>query len=148
VRVFDSGATRNDDKDKLDFEAFLAPSVLEAFAQYMHKHRVQADGSLRDGDNWQRGMDRSVYMKSAWRHFFAVWKKHRSAAQEDPTEDLCALLFNVMGYLFEVLKAKQQNQAPVSGLFVPPGIHPENLINGCYRLVEEPPTDERSVPAP
>jgi hypothetical protein len=119
VRVFDSGATRNNDKDKLDFEAFLSPAVLEAFAQYMHKHRVQADGSLRDGDNWQKGMDRSVYMKSAWRHFFAVWKKHRSAAQEDPTEDLCALLFNVMGYLFEVLRAKPR------------------LINGCYHLVEE-----------
>jgi hypothetical protein len=137
TRVFETGAMRDSDKDKLDFEAFLSPLVVEEYAKYLHKHRSMPDGTMRDGDNWQKGMDRSVYMKSAWRHFFAVWKKHRSAAQEDPTEDLCALLFNVMGYLFEVLKAKQQNSPlPPEELYRPPGIRPENLINGCYRLVE------------
>lgn len=102
IRTFNTGATRNIDIDKLDFEGFLSPFVLERYATYMHKNRLQVDGSLRSSDNWQRGIPKTEYMKSGFRHFFAWWKKHR--AGEDATEDLCALLFNVQGYLFESLK--------------------------------------------
>lgn len=105
VRTFDTGATRDTDDGKLDFEGFLSPLALEAFAQYMHKHREQADGTLRASDNWQRGMDDSVYMKSMFRHFFAVWKGHRAGAALS-IDDLCALLFNVQGLLHETLKAR------------------------------------------
>lgn len=100
MRKFDTGATRDSDSEKLDFEGFLSPIVLERYAQYMHKHRKQADGSLRDSDNWQKGIPKDVYMKSMWRHFFAVWKSHRSGSVSK--DDLCALLFNVMGYLHEL----------------------------------------------
>lgn len=102
VRKFDTGATRDVDDGKLDFDGFLSPLPLEAFAQYMHKNRYQKDGTIRDGDNWQHGIPRPVYRKSAWRHFFAWWKKHR--AGEDVTEEACALLFNIMGDLHEHLK--------------------------------------------
>ena len=71
VRKFESGATRDTDEGKLDFEGFLSPLVLERFARYMHKNRVQSDGSLRDSDNWQNlfGEDHyAVCMKSLWRH--------------------------------------------------------------------------------
>ena len=100
MRKFDTGATSDSDSEKLDFEGFLSPIVLERYAQYMHKHRKQADGSLRDSDNWQKGIPKDVYMKSMWRHFFAVWKSHRSGSVSK--DDLCALLFNVMGYLHEL----------------------------------------------
>ncbi|GAA5075600.1 hypothetical protein [Lysobacter panacisoli] len=107
VRTFDSGATRNLDAGKLDFEGFLSPLVLERYAQYMHKHREQADGTLRDSDNWQKGIPLPVYMKSGWRHFFDWWKEHRGLDTEAGIEDtLCALLFNISGYLHEYLKAQ------------------------------------------
>ena len=66
VRTFDSGATRSDEPDRLDYEGFLSPLVLERYAQYMHEHRKRADGTLRSSDNWQRGIPRDEYMKSGW----------------------------------------------------------------------------------
>jgi hypothetical protein len=104
VRSFGTGATRDSDDGKYDYEGFLSPVVLEAFAAYMHKHRVQSDGSLRDSDNWQKGMPLDVYMKSMWRHFMDVWKTHRGLEIEVSQVDaLMALLFNVQGYAFELL---------------------------------------------
>lgn len=114
LRTFASGATRNLDTNKLDYEGFLSPLVIEAFGKYMHSHRLQKDGTLRDSDNWQKGIDFDVYMKSGWRHFFDWWKLHRGLVatspedghQIDKVEALCALLFNVQGYLHELLKEK------------------------------------------
>jgi len=105
MRHFDSGATRGTEDGKLDYEGFLSPIVLERFAEYMHKHRQQADGELRDSDNWQHGMPPDVYLKSAFRHFMAVWKIHRGielGSSLDLEDSLCGLLFNVMGYLHQV----------------------------------------------
>ena len=104
IRKFDTGATRDADDGKLDFEGFLSPRVLHRFAEYMHHHRKQSDGSLRDSDNWQKGIPRDAYMKSTWRHFMDVWKHHRGLdVEEDLETALCALLFNVQGMLHEVL---------------------------------------------
>ena len=105
-RTFDTGATRDTEEGKLDYEGFLSPLVLKRYAEYLHSHRKMADGSLRDSDNWQKGMPADVYMKSAWRHFMEIWSFHRSdlwkgVAFEDAC---CALLFNIMGYLHEILK--------------------------------------------
>lgn len=102
IRTFGTGATRDTDEDKLDFEGFLSPLVLEAFASYMHGKRKMPDGSLRDSDNWQKGIPMDAYMKSMWRHFFAVWKGHREGQVAE--EELLALLFNVQGYAHEILK--------------------------------------------
>ena len=102
VRQFGTGATRDIDTDKLDFEAFLSPLVLRAYAEYLHKHRMQSDGKLRAGDNWQKGIPKSVYMKSAWRHFFDWWDGHRTGTVNK--EAILALMFNSMGYLFEILR--------------------------------------------
>jgi len=107
MRQFETGATRDSDDNKLDFEGFLSPIALEAFAQYMHKNRLQADGKLRDSDNWQKGIPKSAYMKSMWRHFFAVWKNYRLG--KDYKEDLCALFFNVQGLLHEEVKDGNTN---------------------------------------
>lgn len=106
MRKFGSGATRDDETNKLDYEGFLSPIVLQRFARYMHQHRIQADGNLRDSDNWQKGMPRDAYMKSAWRHFMAWWSAHRNGQNDE--EALCALLFNTMGYLYEVLRCESE----------------------------------------
>lgn len=107
MREFASGATRDDEEGKLDYEGFLNPVVLERYAQYMDKHRTKADGGLRDSDDWQKGIPSDVYMKSLLRHVFAAWKYHRygdvmSAEVEDA---LCGVLFNAFGYLYNMQHA-------------------------------------------
>ena len=109
MRNFDTGATRNTDEGKFDYEGFFSPIVLERYAEYMNKHRKQSDGNLRDSDNWQKGIPKSAYMKSGYRHFFDWWKEHRGIPTKDGLiEALCALMFNVQGYLFELLKDTKQ----------------------------------------
>lgn len=109
TRQFDTGATRDSDEGKHDPEGFLSPMVINRFNEYMHKHRHQSDGKLRDSDNWQKGMPLNAYMKSAWRHFLDWWALHRKLrgpSSDDLEETLCAMLFNTSGYLHEVLKAR------------------------------------------
>jgi hypothetical protein len=103
-RVFTSGASRDTDEGKLDFDGFLSHAVLVRYAEYMHKNRQMADGSLRDSDNWQKGIPQDQYRKSMWRHFVEAWDLHRRGERGNLLETaLCALLFNVMGLLHEVL---------------------------------------------
>jgi hypothetical protein len=114
MRQFDTGATRDSDTTKNDYEGFLSPAVLERYGNYMTKHRLQADGKLRDSDNWQKGIPKDVYLKSLWRHFLDIWFLHRGYKRFDKQrneeitidEAICAMLFNLMGYLYEVLKEK------------------------------------------
>lgn len=111
IRTFATGANRNAAEGKYDFEGFLSPLVVTRFGQYMNKHRYLADGTLRDSDNWQKGLPRDVYIKSAWRHFVDWWATHRDVGEfnefENEDEDtLCALMFNTMGYLHEILKER------------------------------------------
>lgn len=111
IQTFETGATRNLDSDKFDYEGFLNPDVLHAFATYMHGHRRQKDGSLRASDNWQKGIPRTIYMKSLIRHSIDLWRWHRGykAINPDTGEphtgvDLCcAVMFNIMGLLKELL---------------------------------------------
>lgn len=111
IRQFDTGATRDADTGKLDYEGFLSPLVIKRFAEYMNKHRVQSDGELRDSDNWQKGIPKNAYMKSGWRHFFDWWSEHRGIPSREGTEEaLCALIFNAQGYLHEVLKKKESSR--------------------------------------
>lgn len=115
LRQFETGATRDVDDTKLDFEAFFSSLVLERRAEYMHENRIQKDGTMRTGDNWQKGIPLDAYMKSGWRHFFSWWKHHRYPTASIETE-LCALIFNAEGYLHELLKEKheqQTNELPV-----------------------------------
>jgi hypothetical protein len=115
IRSFSTGATRDSDEGKNDYEGFLNPLVLEAYGDYMRAHQVQSDGTLRASDNWQKGIPKVAYAKSLIRHVWTVWKLHRGLKVKAekvggemvvPTmkEALCALLFNVMGYLLEELK--------------------------------------------
>jgi len=114
MREFKSGATRDDDNGKVDYEGFLAYSVLEAYGNYMNKHRIQADGKVRDSDNWQKGFGEKhfdVCMKSLWRHFLDFWAIHRGYKRYDnkdgheitAIEAGCAMLFNIMAYMYKLL---------------------------------------------
>lgn len=111
VRNFETGATRSADATRHDPEGYLSPLVIERYCEYMTKHRRQADGQMRASDNWQRGMPLETYIKGLWRHFLHAWTRHRGytpnddKAAVDLEEDLCAILFNAMGYLHELRRA-------------------------------------------
>ena len=110
MRKFDTGATRRSLEGKPQYEGYLSPIVIKRFGEYMLKHQTQADGQRREPDNWQRGIDKKSYMDSMVRHLVDVWLHHRGCgeeATEDLEEALCALRFNVDGYLFETLTARQ-----------------------------------------
>lgn len=128
VRTFGTGATRDQAADKLDYEGFFSPLVLRRFAQYMHGHRLQPDGQLRESDSWQLGIPKKEYLKSAWRHFFDWWQLHRGNTVVDARDNhpvtaeeaICALLFNAMGYLHELLKGTAEASAETPCLRIHP----------------------------
>ncbi len=104
IREFKTGATRDTNEGKLEYARFLSPEVLHRFAHYMHKNRKQTDGTIRDPDNWKKGMELGVYMDSMSRHYWDVWLHHTGAghlATENLEESLTGLMFNSMGYLYE-----------------------------------------------
>ena len=119
MREFATGATRNSDTGKYDYEGFLSPLVIERYAAYMHEHRLQADGKLRDSDNWQKHFGDKhfdVCMKSLWRHFVDMWFLHRGFKRYDKLdgheiskeEAICAVMFNVIAYMDKLLKDKNE----------------------------------------
>ena len=117
MRRFETGATRSPDSNRIDPEGFLSPLSLQRYCEYLQKHRKQADGKLRESDNWQKGIPLFAYMKGMWRHFLHAWTRHRGWTTPDPgaaadlEEDLCAVIFNAQGYLHELLKVKQLREA-------------------------------------
>ncbi len=117
MHTYETGATRDINDSKLDFEGILSPLVLERYGKYMLKHSIQADGVRRESDNWQKGIPLSSYMKSCLRHMVEWWKIHRNPMLngEGPNEledILCAVMFNVMGYLHETLKKRYYSHIP------------------------------------
>lgn len=111
MRKFKTGATRDSEKNKIDPEGFLSPLVIQAYSEYMNKHRIQADGNVRDSDNWQKlfGEEHlNVCMKSAWRHFLDLWMFHRGYKGRDTIDDaINGILFNIMAYYYKILKDRR-----------------------------------------
>jgi hypothetical protein len=109
-----TGATRTESSNKPDFEAFISPLVLDRYGRYMHGHLKMADGTLREPDNWQRGIKASAYAKSLVRHVIQFWSTYRGFPAHDYDtgqrvlmEDiLCAVIFNASGFLHELLKRR------------------------------------------
>jgi hypothetical protein len=103
LRGFETGATRDTDEGKLKYEGFFSPQVLRRRAEYMHRHRIQADGEPRSPDNWKKGMPIEVYMDSLIRHVMDLWWMWE--VDEGISEELvCAVMFNCEGLLYECLK--------------------------------------------
>lgn len=132
MRTFATGATRDADDNKIDPEGFLSPLALQAFCEYMHSHRKQPDGNLRDSDNWQKGMPVDAYIKSLLRHVLDLWLVHRgftSAARSNKQEALCAILFNAQGYLHEVIKKEAITHAHLP-------VNPQGYLYGVIKKEE------------
>lgn len=119
IRQFDTGATRDTNQGKLDYTKGLSPLVLRRYLQYLDKHRLQPDGNMRDFDNWKNGIPQKIYHSSKARHFMAAWlleegyevsDNHGPVNEEDA---LCGELFNAMGKLHEIIKARLNYDAAI-----------------------------------
>jgi hypothetical protein len=117
IRTFSTGATRDSVAGKLRYEGYFSPLVLRARAEYMRTHQVQADGELREPDNWQKGIPADALMDSAFRHFMDWWLAHREHGG-DVQEAICALMFNAEAYLHAVL------MEPAEDVVEPPALGP------------------------
>ncbi len=113
IRKFKTGATRDSNDGKHDYEGFFSPLVIKAYGRYMHKHRHQSDGTLRDSDNWQKGFGDDhfkVCIKSLWRHFLDLWFEHRGLKSREGIDDaLNGIMFNVMAYYHQILVNRKKN---------------------------------------
>ena len=106
IRKFSTGATRDTDENKPDYESYLSPIVIARYGEYMLEHQRQPDGSIRAGDNWAKGIPRREYVKSMWRHFLDVWlwiRDFPEKMREEIEDALCAIIFNASGLLHEIL---------------------------------------------
>ncbi len=116
IRTFDTGATRDTANGKLNYRKALSPIVLQRYVQYLNAHRKQADGSMRDFDNWKQGILIEAYFEGLGRHDMAVWLLYDGFPAEDnhgsvTLEDtLCAIIFNSSGWLHELLKEKSNKE--------------------------------------
>lgn len=112
MRNFKSGANRNSDEGKLDYEGFNNPLVDWSFAKYMHHHRFLDDRTLRDSDNWQKGFGYKTSLKSLLRHVqdvrliyngIKVIENNKEITLE---EALNGCKFNINSMLLDILKDK------------------------------------------
>ena len=111
-RVFETGADRSSDAGKPHPNRAWSILVLRRFSEYMYDHNVSAKVSRRE-DQWQLGFPQDSFVESGSRHFDAWQGLHRGIPTTDEKgnpvdleEALCGLLFNVQGYLHEILLAK------------------------------------------
>lgn len=118
MRKSKTGGTRNDNDHKFRYEGFICPEVLYEYGAYMHSHRKQKDGTIREPDNWQKGMELDWYADSLVRHTIDFWRMHRGFEVVNPDDGkphtkkglLCAIMFNAMGYLYELLTKKHNKK--------------------------------------
>lgn len=110
LRTFETGATRDTAEDKHEPWLFTSAIVEKRFCEYMHKHRLQSDGELRDSDNWKKGIPLDAYTHSLSRHIQDLrlhLEGFGSQAREGSLEEvLCSVLFNVQGMLHEVIRKR------------------------------------------
>lgn len=114
MREFPTGATRDTLTDKLNYKGFRSPHADRAYAEYMHGHRSQPNGEMREADNWKKGMPIDVYAESLLRHIAELHYLYETSNDYAKTkEKLCAVLFNANGWLHTLLVT------PVINLYAP-----------------------------
>jgi hypothetical protein len=75
---------------------------------------VQKDGTIRDSDNWKKGIPLDSYIRSMTRHLHDLTLHHDGygeLAREGIEEALGGLFFNVQGYMHEAVKARLDDDA-------------------------------------
>lgn len=110
LRTFETGATRDTAQDKHEPWGFMSALAEQRFCAYMHHHRHQSDDSMRDSDNWKKGIPMDAYKHSLSRHIqdlrLILEGFGEQARERDLEEVLCSVLFNVQGMLHETIKER------------------------------------------
>ena len=104
MRVFETGAVRDDNTYKPDYSGFLSPKAVKRFGVYMQQHQQQADGQLRASDNWKKGMPLATFKESGVRHMIDFWDAVEDGRLDEADDLACAIWFNVQGWLHERAK--------------------------------------------
>jgi len=111
MKTFEGGATRSaEGPDRPDYRKALSPIVLQGYVEYLGRHRLQADGSLRDWDNWKAGVPLDRYLGGLGRHDMNVWLLMHGFPAEDDNgpvtllDSLYGVIFNSMGMIHEILR--------------------------------------------
>ena len=113
LRMSESGAIRNSDIGKINYQGALSPLILEAYGKYIEKHSNLPDGTKRNNKNWQNLFGtpeehRQVCIESAWRHFIDLLKEHDGYNSQDGIDEaLGGLMFNIQAYWFSLLSDKK-----------------------------------------
>jgi len=113
LRNFDTGAIRDNDDSKINYQGALSPLVLEAYGAYIQKHSLLPDGTRRNNKNWQNLFGtheehRQVCIESAWRHFIDLLMEHDGYDSRDGLDEaIGGLMFNIQAYWFSVLKERR-----------------------------------------
>jgi len=108
METYESGATRTSEDGRLSYVRGLSPVVLRRYLQYLAKHRKQADGSMREFDNWKQGIPMRRSFDGLGRHFFTLWLLmegldiYDDSGQVDIQDVLCAIMFNTMCMLYQM----------------------------------------------
>jgi len=119
IRTFKSGATRDTEENKHDYEGYIHPINTKRFGEYMSKHQKQANGELRDSDNWQKLFGDTpekhcnVCIKSLCRHLEDLRLHHRGwghEARESIEDAIQGIKFNINAYEYglEIKKLKEK----------------------------------------
>ena len=115
LRQFESGATRNNDPERIDWIKMLALPAMFEYAKYMRAHRQTADGKLREFDNWKGsdkkgGIPLDEAVESLVRHTLdlAALNANEIPMRECNTKEACcAIIFNAMTYLHTILESER-----------------------------------------
>ena len=121
IRTFDTGATRDTMAGKLSYVKALSPIVLQRYVQYLDAHRKQPDGSMRDFDNWKKGIPEEAYLDGLGRHQMAAWLLAQGYSAEDNhgsvtlVDTLCAIIFGASGWLHKLLEKELKENNHLAG---------------------------------
>ena len=115
MRKFATGATRNNDPERVDWVKMLSLPAMFEYARYMRAHRKTADGGLREFDNWKGedkmgGIPRGELVESLVRHTLdlAALETSEVPMRECNTKEACcAIIFNAMAYLHAIVAAER-----------------------------------------
>lgn len=107
MRTFKTGATRDTAVGKPQYHGYISWKALRRFGAYMLRHQTQADGRLREADNWKKGIPEAAYVDSLCRHTVEFNDAVEDGRFEEAEELACAIWFNVQGFLHERLKKEK-----------------------------------------
>lgn len=105
TREFESGAIRDDDKNKEDYIESISWVTLMRYAKYMKSNEKKYGRG-----NWIKGIPIEEYEKSLLRHIQKyISNKYYGTKIEPETDHLSAAMFNLQGLIHEEEKLKNED---------------------------------------